>query len=322
MTEFSLRLDFRAPDFARPVDELYRAGLDMAEWADRIGFREVSLSEHHGSPDNYLPSPLVMGAAIAARTERLKIRMSAMVLPLHDPIRVAEDVAVLDQLSRGRVELVFAGGYVPSEFAMFGKVLGDRGRLMDEYLDVLEQAWTGEPFEYRGDTVQVTPPSYQKPRPILCLGGSTRASAIRAAQRADDYNPTRIELFRLYLEECRKRGKWPCKLHIPGPIYLHVADDPEAIWPLIAPHALHETNAYADWQDQSAMRGPYRHMDSIDDLRASGRYQVLTPDETVELAHNLGEHGLLIFHPLMGGLDPEIGWRNLRAFEKKVLPRL
>ena len=89
MVHLILRLDMRSPDFATPPERLYAAGLEMAEWADRQGFDEVMLSEHHGCEDGYLPAPLVYAAALAARTERIRLRVSALVLPLHDPLRVA-----------------------------------------------------------------------------------------------------------------------------------------------------------------------------------------------------------------------------------------
>lgn len=322
MTDYSLRLDFRAPDFGTPVDVLYEEGLKMAEWADQRGFREVTLSEHHCSPDNYLPSPLVMGAAIAARTEHIKIRMSAMALPLHDPIRLAEDIAVLDQISKGRVELVFAGGYVPAEFALFNRRLEDRGRLMEDYLDILYKAWSGQTFEYNGQAIKVTPPSYQQPRPKVSLGGSSKAAARRAARLADECVPTSMELYMLYMEECKKLGKKPYKMHVPGPIYLHVSEDPESIWPIIAPHAMHETNAYAAWQEEAGTSGPYRTMKSLEDIKSFGHYKVITPQETIARAQKLGDAGLMILHPLMGGLDPEVGWANLELFASKVMPAL
>ena len=122
-----MRFDFRNPGFAGTgMAERYSAALDMVEWADRLGFVSVVLSEHHGSSDGYLPSPLPLAAAVAARTEQVRIRIAAMVAPFHDPLRVAEDVAVVDLLSEGRVELVVTNGYVPAEFEMFGRSLSER----------------------------------------------------------------------------------------------------------------------------------------------------------------------------------------------------
>ena len=107
MTKLSLRLDMRAPAFANTPQDLYRIGIEMAAWADAHGFAECMLSEHHGSDDGYLPSPLVFGGAIAARTQRIRIRVSALVLPLHETNSYASWYA----------ELGTAGPYQPLEDA-------------------------------------------------------------------------------------------------------------------------------------------------------------------------------------------------------------
>ena len=139
MTRLALRLDLRAPDFARVPPEFYRIGLDMAQWADANGFAECMLSEHHGTDDGYLPSPLVYAAAVAARTRNLRIRISALVLPLHDPLRIAEDAAVLDLVSEGRLDLVVVAGFRATEYAMFDRSLAGRGKVLEAGIDVLRK---------------------------------------------------------------------------------------------------------------------------------------------------------------------------------------
>ena len=217
----------------------------------------MQLSEHHGSDDGYLPAPLVLAAAIAGRTQRIRLEIAALILPLHDPLRVAEDVAVLDLASGGRVELVIGAGYVPAEFEMFERAIADRPRLVEEGMRALVQAWTGEPFAYRGRTVRVTPRPLQRPRPPLALGGSSPAVGAprRAARR-----PLRARASPIYGSttarnasgsgcRCRPAGRV-------GPLFLHVAEDPDAAWARIAPHALHEANAYGRWMAETRHRRP------------------------------------------------------------------
>ena len=153
MTCFVIKYDMRLPAIARPSPQLYAAAIAQGVWADRNGFGTLMLAEHHGSDDGYLPSPLLLAAAIAAQTERMRIRVQALILPFHDPIRIAEDMAVLDIISRGRAEVTVAGGYVASEFAMFGVTLADRGRLVEEGVQAMRHAWTGERFVFRGRSV-------------------------------------------------------------------------------------------------------------------------------------------------------------------------
>jgi alkanesulfonate monooxygenase SsuD/methylene tetrahydromethanopterin reductase-like flavin-dependent oxidoreductase (luciferase family) len=118
---FAMRFDFRNPAFARTsTADRYAAALDMAAWADRLGCVGITLSEHHGSEDGYLPSPIPMVAAMAARTTNVRFMIAALIVPLHDPLRLAEDLVVADNLSGGRVDVVVAAGYVRREFEMFG----------------------------------------------------------------------------------------------------------------------------------------------------------------------------------------------------------
>ena len=98
----------------------YRAAIDMAAYADRAGFASVNVEEHHVAENGWLPSPLTMAAAIAGRTENCSIGVMALLVALYDPIRLAEDIAVLDLISGGRVSYVIGLGYRPEEFNMFG----------------------------------------------------------------------------------------------------------------------------------------------------------------------------------------------------------
>jgi alkanesulfonate monooxygenase SsuD/methylene tetrahydromethanopterin reductase-like flavin-dependent oxidoreductase (luciferase family) len=325
MPLFGLRYDLRCPSFADTTSaDLFATAVEQCEWADRLGFATVTLSEHHGSPDGYLPSPLVLAAAIAARTTHLRLMLAALIAPLHDPVRLAEDLAVLDVLSRGRVIPVLSGGYVAAEFATFGRRLSERRQVMEEIIPFLEKAWSGEPFEHRGASVRVTPRPVQQPRPPLFMGGASEAAAKRAARLADHFIPTVPELFEVFRAERVRLGR-PDPGPLPGTTgsFLWVAEDPEAAWRRLAPHALHETNAYGRWL--AATGGdpsPYTEVASADALRASGAYPVWTPEALVEKARGMGPLDAVIFHPLMGGIDPDFSWECLHLVEERVLPAL
>jgi alkanesulfonate monooxygenase SsuD/methylene tetrahydromethanopterin reductase-like flavin-dependent oxidoreductase (luciferase family) len=320
-TTASLTYDMRAPDFGAPAVDLYRAAVEQCAWADRVGFDSVSLLEHHASVDGYLPSPIVLGSAVAAVTERMLIRMSVVLLPLYDPIRAAEDLAVLDLIADGRLRLTVGAGYRAAEYEQFGLDIKRRPSRMERAVEVLKQAWSGEPFEYRGHTVRVLPRPAQRPRPEIALGGSSPAAAKRAARIADDFQPVVPKLYDIYREEMAALGKPvppPRTGQRAGGMFFHIAEDPDRAWAQIAPHAMHETNDYAEWA--SGMRGsPYRAFDSADELRASGMYEIVTPEEAIDLVRG---RGAVSFKPLMGGLDPDVGWESLQLFEAKVLPAL
>ena len=316
----TLRYDLRCPSFGRPAGEMYATALEQARWAEAHGFAGVTISEHHSSDDGYCPSPIPLAAALAGATSRLRITIAALLVPLYDPIRLAEDLAVTDLASGGRLTAVFGAGYRETECNLFGITLADRVRRLEEGIGVLRQAWTGEPFEYRGHTVRVTPRPLQQPSIPIVLAGSTKGSARRAARLADGFAPVSPDLYAVYAEECAKLGK-PCG-PAPGrggPLFLYVSDDPERDWALIAPHALHETNSYGRWLNEGPEAGPYQPMDDVAALRASGSYRVVTPEECLELARQVD---VLTFHALMGGLPPDVSWRSLELFASEVLPHL
>jgi alkanesulfonate monooxygenase SsuD/methylene tetrahydromethanopterin reductase-like flavin-dependent oxidoreductase (luciferase family) len=318
---FGLRFDCRNPGFAG-VDnaERYRALLDMCAWADERGARFVSLSEHHGSDDDYLPSPLVMGAAVAARTKRVRIGINALIAPFHDPLRLAEDTAVVDLLCEGRLDLTLAGGYVEDEFDMFGVALSERPARVRDAVATLRAAWTGEPFEFRGRRVRVRPRPARPGGPRIMLGGTSEAAARRAARIADGFIPSEPACWQFYRDECLKLGKPD-----PGPgmsmnaDVVVLAEDPEAAWREIGPYFLHETNAYGAWQVAANVKATYEPRESIDELRAGGQYRILTPDEYAAELRLPGESALAVLHPMLGGIPPDLAWRHLRLFEAAFL---
>ena len=320
MAMIGIRFDLRVPAFASTTHaELYAACLDQCAWADALGLDIAVLSEHHGVDDGYLPAPLTLAAAIAGRTKNLRITIAAALVPLHDPIRLAEQLAVLALASGSRVSLVAGLGYRQEEFAMAGIDRAQRGKLLEECVEVMRQAWTGETFMWRGRTVRVTP----KPpaAPLILIGGSTPVAARRAARLRCGFFPAIGDprLAEIYNAECGRLG-FTGFVNLPGgPGFVHVSDDPERDWARIAPHALYDAQTYSSWQTADQRSQVHVDAQTIDDVRKSGVYRVVTPDECVALART---HGRIILHPLMGGLSPELGWQGLRLFESKVLPRL
>jgi alkanesulfonate monooxygenase SsuD/methylene tetrahydromethanopterin reductase-like flavin-dependent oxidoreductase (luciferase family) len=269
----------------------------------------------------------VLGAGIAAVTSRIRIHPSAVLLPLHDPIRVAEDVAVLDNVSDGRVDLTIGLGYVPSEFAMFGVSLKDRARLIDKKLVALRRALAGERFDYEGRSVHVTPRPVQSPFPSMYIGGAVQASAIRAAELGDGFLPTVMseELRDIYLDRCKALNKEPGPILdiTRGPSFIFVAEDPEAAWARIAPHAMYETNAYGRWAKQTGTAMRFTAVNSLEDVKALRNYRVVTPEQCLELGKDLHRAGaLMIFTPMLAGLPEDLSWSSLELFAQKVLPEL
>jgi len=321
----SVQFDMRAPAFGAPARDLYSAALEMASFADEIGIDRIGIMEHHGSEDGYLPAPFVLGGAVAARTSRIRITLGAVILPLHDPVKVAEQIAVLDLLSGGRIEVIFGAGYVPSEFALFKVSLRDRGKLLDQGIDIILRALKGERFEADGREVFVRPLPLQRPEDMLLHGGGVPASAKRAARFNIGFAPLHPGLNDLYREECRSYGREPGTIYLGGlPLNIHVTEDPDARWADLAPHLAHVATAYAKWAEEegAGTNSPFAGLDTIEKMRASGIFVIWTPEELIERAPDLLQRGSLNFMPLIGGMAPALGWESLRLIADRVLPHL
>lgn len=322
--QLNLRYDLNRPDFGASHPALYRAAIEQAKWADKLGFTQVFIAEHHGAEGGYCPSPMVMAGAILGATENIIAHLSALVVTLHDPLRLAEDLSVLDNISNGRVWFTAGMGYRPHEFEMFGLDISKRLAIMNEVLATAKSAWTGEPFTFRGRTVRVTPVPVQEGGPKIYMGGSTDKSAIRAAKNGYQYYPGHPDLFDIYKKEREAAGFPPPEPQLkPAASFLYVSDDPDRDWPIVAPHVAYATNTYAEWAAERGVGDTrYKSAETIDALKALPNIKVLTPDECFNYLKELGAGTSVTFHALLGGLDPEVSWRSLRLFEKEVLPRL
>jgi alkanesulfonate monooxygenase SsuD/methylene tetrahydromethanopterin reductase-like flavin-dependent oxidoreductase (luciferase family) len=323
MTVFAVRYDLRCPSTSTAArDEVYAAAVAQASYCDSAGFDTLVLSEHHGVQDGYLPAPLLVASAFAAVTSRIPVTVAALLAPLYDPIRLAEDIAVLDHLSRGRVAYVFGLGYRPEEYAQLGQDWSRRGERMEESLRALLAAWRGEPFEYRGRTVHVTPAPYSRPRPTVFYGGGSAAAARRAARLGLDFYPQvpDTSLADRYAEECRAAGREPGWVVQPpqGPGMVFCVEDPDAFWERYGHHLLHDARSYDGWQGELASLVRDRSK-TVEEMRAAGVYVVVTPDDLVERCR-AGEVELVVSHPLCGGLPPEVAWESLKLLGEVVIP--
>lgn len=316
-----MNFDLRHPArFSTTGAEVYAAALDMAAWADEHGFERVSVPEHHQNEDGYLSCPLLVVAAFGARTRRITVRTGVILAPLYHPLRLAEEVAVADLCTQGRLELGLGLGNVPDDFVAFGVDRTRRGQLMEELIPMLRTAWTGEPFEYQGRTVRVTPRPVRDPLPIY-LGGGSRRAADRAARLADGFHTATPEYWEYYREACVAHGKADPGPRVPrGPMFLWVTkDDPQRVREQLQPHFDHQARSYQAQADKSGMQSPGPWVPKPGERSP---YEVVGPQEAIEMANRLGPDGELIFHPLLAGISPRMAWEMLDVLEHDVLPHL
>jgi len=315
------RYDFRAPGFgAHPADQL-AAALDQAAYAETRGVDRVQISEHHHAPDGYCPAPFVAAAAFAARTRIMTVRLSALIVPLHDPVRAAENLAYLDLLSRGRLQVTVAAGYRRVEFDAMNVPFAGRSRRVAEIVGFFREAWKGEPVTFNGRPVLVRPTPFQG-GPQIIVGGSGRQAAVLAAEIGDGFDPTVTSLANDYLQACQAIGRPPGILEPKvGPFFIHVSEDPERDRALLAPHVRYEMQTYAAWGAKASQFGATPDV-SLDDVWKIGSHQVLTPDECVSLIDSLDPRGALVLHPLAGGIPVGAANESVALFVDQVVPRL
>ena len=157
--------------------------------AEAAGFDAVFLPEFHQARGGAIVSPLLMLGWLTAGTTRIKLGTLVLATPLHDPVRLAEDVLMLDHATRGRVILGLGTAHVPVDFELYGRPRAKRGAITDEILDLLDLCWSGEAFDYAGEFFErkghVTPAPFSDPRPTVWIGAHGPKGLARAAARAD-----------------------------------------------------------------------------------------------------------------------------------------
>ena len=259
--KFGLWYDFRnPPQWRRDNTELYHACFDQIVRAEQAGFDDIWLSEHHFLEDCYSPSMLAIGCAIAVKTKKVRIGTSVLLLPLHDPVRVAEDAATLDVISGGRLELGLGVGYKVEELKAWGVDPKSRGQRMEEGIEIIQRLFAGERFSFHGEyhnyeDIQLRPLPVQN-EPRLWIAGFSNVAVRRAARVGAGYIAVGpIGPFtKVYREELVKQGRNPEEHEVAaGYAWLHVSENPEARWKEAVEHLAYQQNEYGKWFKAAGM---------------------------------------------------------------------
>lgn len=258
---FGITYDFRnlRPDRLTDV-ELYQRAFDRIRYAEELGFDYFWLSEHHFVPEGHSPAPLTLAAAVAARTERIRLGTCVYLLPLHHPLQVAEEVATLDIVSGGRFELGVGLGYRPHEFAAFGIDRGARASRMDESCEILRRAWTQDGWSFEGrhfclDDVSIHPRPLQDPHPPLWISARNERAAARAGRfrcplmiAPAPFNVGAATVYRAYAEALAEQGEDPARYPVAGSFGVRVlapGEEPDGAATSVAHDE--RMRQYADW---------------------------------------------------------------------------
>jgi len=326
---YGLWYDFRNPDRWRQEPERFHSErLAQIADAEAAGFDSVWLTEHHFCDDGYTPSPMVLAAAIGARTRRMRIGTNLMLLPLHDPVRLAEDGATLSLITGGRFTLGVGSGYRQVEFDQFGRKLSHRPSLVEEGIEIIRRAWSGEPVRFQGKRftvgdVRVTPVPVHVPD--ILLGGLMQRPIERAARIADGFLCTGGIGLDVYAEALRAAGKTPTEGKVVLGCWAIIADDPEREAARIGEHVLYQANEYIKW----GAFGPPDETPPFPDAATAieqGLYELWDADMAVERLGRLARDYPMIsdvhFWAQFPGEPTQSGTRRLRYVAERVLPRL
>jgi alkanesulfonate monooxygenase SsuD/methylene tetrahydromethanopterin reductase-like flavin-dependent oxidoreductase (luciferase family) len=306
------------------IADQYQTAVEMARWVDDKGAFTIGLPEHHAAEDGYLPSPLVLASAMAAVTRNVRFMAGAALLPMYDPVRLAEDMIVLDHLSRGRMSYILGIGYRPLEYQLHHLDFERRGAIADEKLARLLEALRGS--AQASAMPRVTPPPFTPGGPPVMWGGATKAAARRAGRNGLGFF-AQIDtpgLAEAYADAAREAGlePGPCVLpspEMPGSVFVH--PDPDTGWNEVGRYLLADAVVYADW-NRNAGRDTVKLSASrtVEALRAErGPYRVVSVQEAVDLIKRWGR---LTLHPLCGGCPPDLAWTYLRRVVGEVMPAL
>ena len=309
-----LRFNFASPQgVPRMQSELLRAAIELAAWGESRGITTVSVDEHHATGHGWSCNPIMAAGMFLAGTSKLIASVDCALGPLWNPVRLAEDIALVDNMSRGRLHTTVGLGYRVSEYDALGVDFSRRGKLMDDLIERMLSVWS--------DTG-----SWTRPHPPLYVGGGARVTAKRAARfrlplSLADHLP---DVAAYYRELCAEVGIAPLII-MPGPvnrgmIYLH--EDPDKAWAQLGEHILWEAVTYGGWSKDQRSLMHLPGVQTLDEVKASGRYRFLTPDQLIAEVRETSDYGPIVLHPLVGGMPVDEAWKSVQLLVDKVVPAL
>lgn len=314
-----LYFDLRTPSHLDSApSRVYAHTLEMCEEAERLGADSLWFSEHHLFDDGYLPQPLTMAAAAAARTSRVRLGTALIVGALHHPVELAEQSAVVDLISDGRLDLGLGAGYREPEFSLYGKDGDRRFAALTALVPELNRLWTEE----------LTPAPVQQTVPIW-LGHGSESGVRRAGRLGANLLFVNPDLLPAYEEGRAAAGLVPGGGRMGGPLFALASDDPEAEWSEMAPFIAYQQNSYRKHMVQGLDQPTPRPFDADGARHGSmtrpGTFWFDTPEAIAQrVGAWLGDTPIdtLFLWASVGGMPERMVERNVRMICEKVAPAL
>jgi alkanesulfonate monooxygenase SsuD/methylene tetrahydromethanopterin reductase-like flavin-dependent oxidoreductase (luciferase family) len=339
---FGIALMFRNPPPSKiPFTEIYRKHLDLAVEAEELGYDTVWLTEHHFVDDGYSSSLLPIAAAIAARTKKIRIGTFVILLPLHNPIRIAEDAATVDIISNGRLDLGFGQGYRVPEFAGFNIPRNERGPRLQEHAEIVRRLFTEKKLSFDGrfnhiaGGVTLTPGAVQRPHPPIWLAARGPKSIARAANHGYHLMGTGgVDQQQMYDAALREAGKNPAKFNIAQLRTVFVAPRRDAAWDAAEAGAHYIMSCYGKWFTEAndlpgdaaygAKLPPVGKLRKTETASLFGESLIIgTPGEAIEQIEDY-QSRTRVTHLVMAMALPKTDFRkisnSMRLFAKEVMP--
>lgn len=299
---------------------LYDVTLELCEEADALGCGSIWLSEHHLFDDGYLPQPLTMAAAVAARTKHCRIGTAVLISPLYHPAALAEQAAVVDLISGGRLDLGIGAGYRLPEYQLFGADIAEKFALNNARPAQLRELWAST----------VTPRPVQKRLPIW-MGYQRPSGACRAGLLGEYLLSADASIWPAYRAGLEAGGHDPATGRMAGGIQAWVSNDPEADWPVVSRHLAYQFDSYRRYAVEGTGRRPpplvdVQRLRDVEPLTSSlGYFMVGTPDDIagrVRQATAGAPVDTVFFWASIGGMPEEMVAERIRLLCRELAPRL
>ncbi len=336
--QFGMLWPFRNPAWARVAwDDFYRCQLDLIVESEQLGFDHVWLTEHHFVDDGYSPSLFPIGAAVAARTSRIRIGTFLLLLPLHNPVRVAEDTATLDLISGGRFDLGVGLGYRRAEFDDQGVPARERATRMQENLTIVRRLLSGETVSFDGKhntliDIRISPPALQRPHPPMWVGGTAPRAIQRAADMGLHFLSGGPGSASRYDDGLRANGHDPQDFHVAATFPTYVAPTREQAWQIAAAPLRYMAAGYLQWTAEAngTPPGDVPALPSVEDIIGNQKMDFFGEDMLVgspqDVIEKIETHraGSRLTHLVAGmalpGMPPDQIRSGMQLFARDVIP--